>query len=338
MGAKRSVGLARVCRGGAVARLELVGVVAVALGLSGAGCSESTQSKSSPSGSGSAGAFDDPTPWFTPAGATRACVLATACLRDAPNWSGGACVYAVERMQVFGTSSLTPFAKCAVNATSCTEALDCATAHHGPDYCATHASLSCDGDLSIACPAGEPTAWAYEVIDCKAEGMTCIDGGLCRDGHTCTGPIVLSCQDNRITACDLLTGTQASTDCATAYPGGTCGAFDADLECLPVLKERCTSAEPLLCVGNALVGCDGPRETRLDCGPLDSDCVSDDLGNVDCVPRADDCTHDAPDQCHGSALSICVDGRYQDIDCASLGLGPCAPSASGVACGAQVAP
>lgn len=322
-----------------VARGELLAVIAIALVSSAAGCGGgSTRSDGSPSAggsAGSAGAFGDPTPRFTPLEAARACVLIAACLRDAPKRTVSRCVHDVERTQVAVANTPPAFAKCAAHAATCTEAFDCATLGHGPDYCSAHVEPSCDGDLVVSCPGGPD--WAYDVFDCASAGMKCVNGH-CTDGNSCTGPIVLNCNGNRVTACELFSGIQASTDCATVYPGGRCGLFTpGGLQCLPPEKETCASVGSSQCSGNLLLGCDGPRKSKLDCGALDSDCANL-SSNADCVPRAHDCSYESPDQCHGAALSVCIDGRYQDIDCGSLGLGPCQTTPTGVACGSSLTP
>lgn len=332
--------LVRQCSGSAV------GLCTFMLALCGPGCGGADTSSGGRAGSsgaagkaGTAGAFGDPTPLFTPLGAARACVLSSACLPYPQNWTGGRCVYSIERMQVTSTdNNLIAFAKCAENASSCTEALSCASRNHGPDFCAAHPTTVCDGDLSVACPSGSD--WGTEIYDCAALGMKCVNGS-CTDGNSCSGPIVLNCSGSRIVGCDLLSMTQASVDCATVYPGGTCGSLNGGtVQCLPAKQELCPSftGSTYQCADNVLYGCDGPRKSRLDCSRLDSDCTTDAEFGPDCVPRAHDCTYESPDQCHGTALSICVDGRYQDIDCASLGLGPCQATATSAACGSSLTP
>lgn len=298
-------------------------------------CSHGTGKPSG--GDGGAATFGDPTPAFTPDQAARACALAEACPTPPLATKGANCVYLLERAHVTSTGDLAAFAACAVNARDCTETLTCYSRGHGPDYCAAHPGSSCDGDLTVGCPVGLASpGWAYIVADCAGLGMKCIADGHCTDGKTCKGPIVLNCVDNRLTSCDLLSQIQSSVDCATIYPGGLCGAFNEDLQCLPPKAELCpwSTETPWACSDNILLGCDGPRASRLDCSALASDCSVDNMGLADCVPRAKDCTATSPDLCHGSALSICVDGHYRDVDCTSLGLGPCQATADGAACGA----
>ncbi len=283
-----------------------------------------------------AGTFGDPTPAFLPEQALRACVLAEACVSPPLASRGGDCVYRLERGHITPPGDLEAFADCARQAKDCTEALTCVSHGHGPTYCAAYPGNSCDGDLAVGCPVGTASpGWASTVSDCAALGMKCIQAGYCSDGNACSGPIVLTCLGSRLTSCVLLAKIQSSVDCATVYPGGRCGAFNEDLQCLPQVSELCPESTEIArgCSGNVLLGCDGPRASKLDCSALASDCVVDNFGRADCVARAQECTSSSPDLCHGSAISICVDGRYQDVDCASLGLGPCQATVDGAACG-----
>jgi hypothetical protein len=253
----------------------------------------------------------------------------------APN--AGTCVYELERAPLEQASaSMVTFAACAARARTCTDVLTCASGNHGPTYCATHPSSSCDGTALVSCPPSNTPGWAIDPppLDCASIGMMCV-GDTCSDGNTCNGPLVLYCKGSHIMSCDLFRKAEQSVDCAAVYPGGTCGVADSQLQCVPATPDTCTTKTagvPYACSGNSLLGCYRLLPSKLDCGPIDSTCGPSGLG-FDCVPHAQDCTSKSPDRCNGAALSICVDGRYRDVDCASLGLGACRTTKDGVACG-----
>ncbi|MEI9937856.1 MAG: hypothetical protein WDO69_11615 [Pseudomonadota bacterium] len=303
--------------------------------------------QSPPDAGGHPDAGSGVTPTFLPEGALRACVFAGACISplfaaqgSPPIAAQGAhCVYQLERARIL-LGGLERFASCAQAATSCTEVFSCVSRDHGPDYCLAHPGRSCDGSISVSCPTTPTSAWAIDPPsdDCEADGLICTGAGLCTNGNTCTHwPIVLNCYDNKLTTCGLIEPMwESELDCATVYPGGRCGGFNQSPACLPREADVCpwVTQSPYGCSGNVLQGCDTVAKATLDCDTLDSDCHVDNFGHATCDPRAQECTQDSPDHCIGSALSICVDGRYRDVDCAALALGPCHPTPEGGAvCG-----
>jgi hypothetical protein len=314
-------------------RAWLITVWAIAL----ASCSSGADRSAKGAGRGG---DTGPAPAFSADAALRACVLAAACVSPAFQLRGAECVHALERGNVgyLGTD-LQRFATCAMSGATCEEVLECASLRHGPGYCQDHPGYSCDGDWSVYCSSDFTPVWAItQPEDCAAHGMTCANG-VCTDGKTCNGPVVLSCIDNKLTYCDLTRMNESARDCGVTFSGGRCGASPSSfsVDCLPAQSETCPSGAvtPYACSGNILLGCNGVLKGTLDCGAIDSECrTADDSFFLDCMPKATDCTRNSLEVCHGSSVSICVDGRYRDVDCASLNLGPCQPMLDGgAACG-----
>jgi len=278
----------------------------------------------------------------SPAEVTKACAMAVSCVSPTLAPSAGECAYEIERSVVTGTgSALLGFADCTKGAADCTAALSCASLGHGPDYCASHPESSCDGDFAIECFPLTVPQWTVTIppFDCRAWGMTC-KNGMCTDGKTCDDIVVSQCLGGGkvIRGCDQLTKMEYRTDCGLIYPDGVCDVSTLEPMCAPPQRGSCSSpiaTTYATCQGNILSGCEQLLDTKLDCSKFDSHCGPDDQGFNDCVPNAHDCTRQSPDHCNGTKLEFCQDGRYQDFDCADVGLGPCgALSGGGVACGA----
>lgn len=279
------------------------------------------------------------TPQWSPAEVAKACTMAMSCVSPTLAQSAGQCARELERLVAAGADpALQGFADCTKGAADCTAALSCASRGHGPDYCASHPGSSCDGDLVIDCfPLTQP-AWTVTIppIDCRAWGMTCLNG-MCTDGKTCDDIIVSQCLGTVIRGCDQLTKMEYRTDCGLIYPHGVCDVSTLEPMCAPPKGSLCaspiSSAVPT-CQGDILSGCEQLLDIKLDCSKFDSHCGPGDQGIADCVPNANDCTPQSPDRCQGAMFEFCQDGRYQDFDCSSIGLGPCGPvTGGGVACG-----
>jgi len=278
---------------------------------------------------------------WLPAEVTKACAMAVSCVSPGVSTSAGQCAYALERMVVTGTGdpAFEGFVACTKTAADCTAALSCASRGHGPDYCASHAETSCDGDLVIDCfPLTKPQ-WTVTIppIDCAAQGMKCLNG-MCTDGKTCDDIVVSQCLGGTvIRGCDQLTKMEYRTDCRSIYTDGVCDVSTLEPMCAPPQRGMCASPIATTyssCQGNILSGCEGLLDIKLDCSKMASRCGPDDQGFADCIPNASACKRDAPDRCNGAKLQFCQDGAWQDFDCASIGLGPCGSAAGGgVACG-----
>lgn len=277
----------------------------------------------------------DDSPVFTADEAVRICAKDGACVSRPKYGSGAECVHKLQRAYKGRDYTEAPdyrFAQCALSTTGCEDLLACASLDHGPEYCTAHPGSSCDGHIAVNCPTNTlDRGWALGSIDCSLMGMTCNNGG-CTDGNTCDGPVVLHCSGTKVVACVPELRRQSATDCSQVYPGGRCGGHFGTLQCLPTEEEECGSQTGNgFCSGNLLLGCDGPRKSTLNCDALDSECGIDFSFFQDCIPRAQDCTRTSPDSCQGNDLSLCVNGRYQNVDCGSLGLGPCHVTVDGAA-------
>jgi len=262
----------------------------------------------------------------------RTCALATSCLKSSPFGSGAQCVADLEFGIVSGlgffsasAADLNRYVSCAEMASDCTSALDCASRHHGPDYCSAHPGTTCDGDLRVQCPStGSPPDWAIYTMDCSSLGLRCmaaLGSASCTDGTTCDPSKAALCNESQIISCNSETHLRFMVDCATYIAGFTCqdGSANAPAAgCVPA-GPPCQSPNDR-CDGAVLVACVANHELRVDCTKFQSHC---DANAKACVPDSSDCSPTSLDQCSVGALEICTNGRYAPTDCASIGLRTC---------------
>jgi hypothetical protein len=259
----------------------------------------------------------------------RLCAMEVSCLASPPITTG--CIDAFEYGIASGkgyfvsAAELRRFVHCAATSPDCPTALACASRGHGPDYCAAHPGGSCDGAIAVSCAGAD---WTISTTDCGALGMTCrLDGGgsACSDGRVCGADQSWRCDGNRFVGC----GT--SYDCATYAPGYSCrpqpqNALAATL-CYPS-GPRCASS---VCNGSLFDQCWSGEVVRVDCAVFASHCATDASGPR-CLPDASDCGGDEPNRCDGNLLQQCVNGRWRDFECATIGLVGCQPTRDGARC------
>jgi hypothetical protein len=177
-----------------------------------------------------------------------------------------------------------------------------------------------DGGTVLRCAEGY-------VLHCGsayyAPGSVCLtgsDGTLwCALSAGCSMPT--SCIGTLFDYCAL--SLQESVNCA--YDGYTCDVATNDDSGLPycntgTLAKPCASAGTS-CAGTVVEVCDGLEVSEFDCAALGGTCSSK-SGPALCVRSDDQCTPFDPgiNACSGSTLALCVGGRKQALDCASLGL------------------
>jgi len=86
------------------------------------------------------------------------------------------------------------------------------------------------------------------------------------------------------------------------------------------------------CLNNVAVSCEQGHEHWTDCDQLEAFSSLCQAG--ECVPAGTQCDHEM-NRCAGDSLEACLDGSWQTIDCAQLGLGPCKPEQGWANCSAQ---
>jgi hypothetical protein len=271
----------------------------------------------------------------------KACAIELSCLASPPLTPGGNCVSSFEYGLATGfgiffgpsASDLARYVDCAKGASSCTDALTCASKNHGPDWCAAHAGPTCDGDVLVSCLGG----WGLEQVDCTAFGQRCgtaNGAGTCTDGKTCDPTATDHCAGNLFVTCDSTTKLESSVDCSALRSGGTCVDMRVNgsgtIGCFPSASASC-GPDSASCDGAAAVVCLDGIQLRVECGQFASHCVVTN-GKFDCVPDATSCTSSSPDSCSGTALQLCQNGSYVQVPCASLGLAACDASGANPKC------
>jgi hypothetical protein len=263
----------------------------------------------------------------SPSEIARACAFEVSCLSDPPLLPGGSCVTQFELGLTvggifFGPSAedLRRYVDCAIAGPDCATVVDCATRSHGASWC-NGGGNSCDGNTVVRCQGGI----GLELEECDTgAGDTCsVDGAGYADCNagTCDPKVPARCDGNRAVRCDS-DGIEYIEDCGDNLIIETC--FDG--RCVP---PGSTSCDPPTCDGAAIALCGG--QLRVDCSDFAGHCVASN-GDATCVPDATDCDDNSPDRCNGTALELCVNGKYFSIDCASLGLRTCGPVGKRVAC------
>jgi hypothetical protein len=147
----------------------------------------------------------------------------------------------------------------------------------------------------------------------------CAVGTNCTELAQCTGSLLSYCGEG-----DNLT---QSVNCS--YDGYTCDVASNDDSGSPgcntgTLEKFCSSAGTS-CSGAVVEVCDGADISEFDCATLGGTC-SVKGGPALCVRSDDQCSPFDADVnvCTGSQIALCVGGRKESFDCASLGMG-CIP-------------
>jgi len=297
------------------------------------------------SGCGSSGSSSGP---FSPRpvdpeAIRHACAMEISCFQSPPITPGGSCVSQFEMGLAtgigifFGPSAddLQRYVGCASSSSNCTDALDCASVNHGPDWCNAHPNGGCDGDTLVYCVDG----WGLERADCSAMGLHCATANgasSCSDGKTCDPTTSTArCDGNRYVQCNGSTKLESSVDCGKLYGGGTCMHLtmgsSSTTGCFPPASGSC-GQDGVTCDGATAVVCSYGTQLRVACGQFASHCVVGSSGTFDCVPDASNCTASTADSCDGNALKMCVNGNLVDTACSSIGLTTCQSTGMNAKC------
>jgi hypothetical protein len=275
----------------------------------------------------------------SPRATAHACAIAVSCdAQPGFAFNGAQCAQELLTKQLVGDSELVldpsvfvRFARCASSATSCEAALACASMNHGPSYCSTHSSRTCDGDVLVSClPI---SGWAVASIDCAATGQRCVmqpSGPMCSTSATCDPGGMARCDGDVLVRC--LGGLESRFACGEYIPNGRCGTTDSGLVTCIGPGPSCAELSSR-CDGNEIVYCPGDHEARVDCGLFDGRCVSEGTPSFSrCPPPDAECSEQSSDRCAGASLEICVNGHYVATPCASIGMTRCVTNAAGARC------
>ena len=190
---------------------------------------------------------------------------------------------------------------------------------------------SCNGTMAVSCDLMEKRVFE---LDCALANFKCgVPTGSGVSGAVCTpGP----CDNSYTTRCDgtlLLTcsnGVIEAEECADKGMG--CGYYGWKTKSYACQGGSTTSCftygkniyKPS-CDNAIAVTCTHGKEHREDCSKHTYRKTGCSGGA--CAPAGTECTSNI-NRCASGKLEACLDGKWQQFDCAALGLGPCKPGST----------
>jgi hypothetical protein len=227
--------------------------------------------------------------------------------------------------------------ECAQTATTCADFVACDQL--GVTYdCQSPSDGACVGEALVECLSSSEIRRIY---DCQsADGMTCVQGKGCTTGTQCpVGPQTSICDGNTLVNCDSAEEGWEVWEKRYDCPEGSTCIMISPYPQMPafggcyrntVTVETCIEAAT--CNGDTMKSCGMGVEMTVDCAAFDRTCTT--TPNLACAPLANQCVprqspgypEDAyQDNCEGSTLKTCMNGRIIEIDCGTLGAtGSCA--------------
>jgi hypothetical protein len=149
----------------------------------------------------------------------------------------------------------------------------------------------------------------------------CAIGQNCSVQPSCIGTLLEYCgQSNNLTESVNCSYDGYTCDVATNEDSGTPGCNTGHV------VKACSSAGTS-CSGDVVEVCDGYDDSEFDCAAVGGTCSAK-AGPALCVHADDACSPFDSDVnvCSGSTLALCVGGKKEALDCASLGM-TCIPGA-----------
>jgi hypothetical protein len=197
-----------------------------------------------------------------------------------------------------------------------------------------------DGGTGVSCSPDNKSVYHCDgkyILHCDnayyGSGSSCLstgpDGGVeywCAVSPNCSG--FSSCVGGILSYC-AINGQGFSIDCGVK--GHDCGMDSKSglRDCvLGKAAPTCTTAGTV-CQNDKVVVCDGIYYGELDCTALGGVC--DGRPSPHCAQASDSCQQDDANlnQCDGDSISLCVAGKPQTFDCASLNM-KCVPESAPV--------
>ncbi|MCB9557088.1 MAG: hypothetical protein H6707_13355 [Deltaproteobacteria bacterium] len=178
----------------------------------------------------------------------------------------------------------------------------------------------CEGTIALSCDLIDKRVYG---VDCKYAGRICHVGSASTITASCTpaacdSSFTAYCQGNTLFKC--AGGIVETSDCTK--DGLRCLVRKDDKAgCAGTGETVCNSNEisPECEGASVVVDCIFNRIHRYDCSAEGKTCQGG-----SCVGGSTpDCGNDLRAQCENGKLKSCVDGKYEIIDCAALGLKPC---------------
>jgi hypothetical protein len=231
----------------------------------------------------------------------------------------------------FGIDVQVAVLACVGNAPDCQAALACAfveplapndarcsdlTGDHCPS---TESLVGCTNGIAEHCTTAHFGPGSECRLGLGNEGRCALSGCL----PLTAGPP--RCTSGVFVHCDPASNLRVAKNCAAVGLQCTEGAEGADAQCstadgiFPCDVPGKTECAP---EGDRVRACDGSFESEFDCGALGEACTADGTGAARCGRAEEACSPRDPSSnaCHGSVISLCVDGEARSFDCASLGL------------------
>ncbi len=308
--------------------------------LGGVACGTSNDDSGSPPGDGG-GASSDGGSSPTTSDVVRVCMLNNACGNQSPlGLAADTCVESVLKARLYGHVTEAPeqthryerMFECARTAKTCSEYLAC-TRFGGT--CEGTVAGSCQGTIAYAC-SSPGRSEQPPIFDCALVGATCEpsgSGGVCvqpASAPACTSDA--RCDGNTRVVCRPKAGGgtgELRSDCpagTTCLSDGRAAACLAESKPCAALGSQCEGDTAVLCAGQG----DSLSEVRSGCAAVGRKCALDEKNVARCVPIASDCTaatgYANTTRCDGTTLEVCIEGRVERLDCASVGMTSCTVS------------
>lgn len=302
------------------------GVLVLVLGLSLSGCSGDGASASADGGNHGASTDAGAASTLTADELLDACIRASACgVKTYPILSN--CLENYIKLHVSqGLATIYNKLHRCVNAAQGDCAAVAACYQQGK-ACDKDYKASCNGDVALSC----------DLIDGRVYQLNCADAAMkcqVKTGQTfsasctpgsCQAGYKDKCEEGQMLSCsgDVLEVKLCGVEgMRCGYGGWKTKKFG----CQGETENKCSSYKfKAYCDGSKAVTCLLSREHHDDCARHKY--VSTGCKGGICVVGGAECDHNF-NRCAGQKLEACLDGKWQQYDCAKLGLGPCKKSAT----------
>jgi hypothetical protein len=220
---------------------------------------------------------------------------------------------------------------CAQTATTCAEFVACDQL--GVTYdCQSATDSACVGQALVECLSSSEIRRIY---DCQsADGMGCVQGKGCTNEVQCpVGPQTSVCDGDTLVNCDSAEEGWEVWEQRYDCPEGSSCIMITPYPQVPAIAGCYRNTTPVescpvgaACDGDIMKSCGMGVEMTVDCAAFDKTCSTS--PQLNCAPRANECVprlgmgypEDAyQDNCVGSTLKTCMNGRLIEIDCGTLG-------------------
>ena len=201
-----------------------------------------------------------------------------------------------------------------------------------PAPCTSAADGYCNSNTRVYCDTFDQRLYTQNCLSANqvcvmTEVVQGVEAPVCGLGACDPNVDSAECRGNLLVSCDG--GVQILRDCAA--DGLVCGLGLQDRMACIGEGASCEEAtfEPT-CEGTVLTRCIQGHLNELDCATLPGDLTCE-PGREQCVPAGTQC-ESGQESCQVSTIRICLDGRFQVIDCTDLGFSRCETLSGGAHC------